>query len=72
MRLTLSRDNWSSRYFTTSTLALIVPAIKVLEHYNVILKFISLDVAENTVKLISRKLIGAVSPDGIDVGGLQQ
>ena len=43
-----------------------------LEHYDVVPEFVPLDVTEDTVETISRKLTGAAGPGGIDASGLQQ
>ena len=51
-------------------LALIVPTVGMLEHYNVVPKLVLLDFTEETLEIISGKLTGAVDLDGIETSSL--
>ena len=51
-------------------LALIVPNVKVLDHYNVVPESVPFDFNKYTIELISGKLTNAVSLGGIGAAGL--
>ena len=53
-------------------LALIVPDVEVLEHYDMVPDFVLIDITEDMVEQISGQLTVAACPGGIDVAGLQQ
>ena len=52
-------------------LAPIVPNVEVLEHYDIVMEFVPINITENTVEQVSRRLTSTAGPDGINAVGLQ-